>query len=86
VKVYGFDSLDVQRGDLQAAEVEAADFDFGLEAIARDLGWEFVSTRFKEARDELVERMTEEQESYPELIRAAKQIRASDVPITGGSL
>jgi len=75
MKVYGFDSTDVVRGELQSEEVDAIDMYFPDDMQAT-LGWEFLSTRFSEARSDLVRRMKEEG-SDPESIALVQSLKAS---------
>lgn len=75
MKVYGFDSTDVVRGELQAEEVDAIDMHFPDDMQAT-LGWEHLSTRFSEARSALVRRMKEEG-SDPESIALVQSLKAS---------
>lgn len=75
MKVYGFDDTGVMRGELLAAKVDAGDMQYpGL--TRRELGWEFVSSRFAEARDELISRMQQE-DVDSELIDVVRSLKAS---------
>lgn len=79
MKVFGFDDSDVFRGDLWAAEAEAFELHFDGELAAR-LHWDYLSTRFAEAKAELVQRMQDEgvdQESI-DLVRSMK---AAQIPL-----
>ncbi|KMQ73765.1 hypothetical protein [Marinobacter subterrani] len=79
MKVYGFDDVDVHRGELRAAEAEPWGLRFPGELQAR-LDWEFMSTRFSEARTELVLRM-EQQDVDPELIEGVRRLKAGWLPV-----
>ncbi|MGB1762986.1 hypothetical protein [Alloalcanivorax xenomutans] len=79
MKVYGFDWSGPSRGDLMAAQVDAVDLEFGMDAIAANLDWEFASRSFKEAKETLLKAMTESG-ADPELIQAARRYKASYVP------
>ncbi|KRW83686.1 hypothetical protein [Marinobacter sp. P4B1] len=75
MKVYGFDSTDVVRGELQVEEVDAIDMHFPEEMQAK-FGWDLLSTRFSEARSALVRRMKAEG-SDPESISLVESLKAS---------
>ncbi|WP_342632749.1 hypothetical protein [Marinobacter alkaliphilus] len=74
MKVYGFDSADIVRGELQSEEVDAIDMHFP-DDIQATLGWEFLSTRFSEARSALVREMKAEG-SDPESLALVQSLKA----------
>ena len=80
MKVYGFDDSDVVRGELRAAEVDAADISHYHDIATAELGWEYMSTRFKEAQRELIARM-EAEDSDPELTDSVRRLKAAYVPL-----
>lgn len=79
MKVYGFADTDVVRGELRAAEIEAAELHFH-DATTAELGWEYMSKRFKEAQGELIAQM-EAEGSDPELINDVRRLKAAYIPI-----
>lgn len=79
MKVYGFDSTDIVRGELRANWVDACDMHFPHEIEGR-FDWEFCSTRFVEAQTKLIARM-EEEGSDPDLIDTVRSLKASFIPV-----
>lgn len=79
MKVYGFDCTGPHRGELMAAQIDALELEFGMEAIAAGLDWEFAATSFKAAKAELLQEMVL-QDADPDLVRLARQCKARDVP------
>ena len=80
MKVYGYDDTGACRGELLAANIDASDLDFGLEAIAYDLEWECAFTAFGDAKKALMEAM-QKVNADPELVKAVRETKASYVPI-----
>ena len=81
MKVFGFDDTGVMRGEMLAAKVDAGDMRFpGM--TRRELGWEFVSSKFSEARGELLNRMYDEGVD-DEMIKTVRSLKASWVPVEG---
>ena len=80
MKVYGYDDTGPARGELIAAEIAARDLDFGLDALAGELGWEYVATAFCEAKQALVAKMCADG-ADEELIRMVRGMKASYVPV-----
>jgi len=76
MKLYGWDDTGVARGELLAADVPKRDLDFGLDAIAYDLQWDAIFTRFAVAKAALLAAM-EEAGTDPELILVARRFKAS---------
>jgi len=83
VKVYGWDDTGVQRGELLAAIVDAAELDYGTDMLAGELGWEQSFTSFQEARKQLINAMSAEGVDR-ELIDLVRSLKAGYVPLTGG--
>ncbi len=81
MKVYGFDSTSVARGEILAAEINRIDLDFGLDVLARELNWERADTAFKSIHQALLKRMQEEGVD-PDLLATARQIKANYVSVT----
>lgn len=81
MKVYGWDYVGVQRGDMLAANVPSQDLYYGVDAIAGELGWECAFTSFSEARKAMICAMRV-QRVDEELIDALRTLRASQVPVT----
>lgn len=79
MKVYGFDDADVIRGELRAAEIDAADLDFSDNTCA-GLGREYMTTRFGEAQKELLARMRNE-EADDEALAAVRSLKAAWIPL-----
>lgn len=79
MKVFGFDDIDVQRGELRAAKIDAMLLHFH-EATCAELGWEFMSTRFSEAKAELIRRMDEEGVD-PEMVAVVRGLKAAFLPV-----
>lgn len=79
MKVFGFDDSDVVRGELRAANIDAADLHFH-DATCAELDWEFMSAKFSEARKELIKRMVEEGADH-EAIALVRTLKASYVPV-----
>jgi hypothetical protein len=79
MKVYGFNELDVARGELRAVEADNADLHFE-EEFKCSLDWEYLSRRFSAAKSALLERMKIEG-SDPELIDAVKGFKASFISV-----
>ena len=77
MKIYGFEDSDIARGELRAVEGDAADMAYP-EDLLGSLDWEFLSTRFSEARSQLATRMADEG-CAPELIEAVRGLKASFV-------
>lgn len=80
MRVYGWEDCGVLRGEMEAANVPAAELDFGDEHLARELGWEACFMRFADARCALIARMEEERVD-PELIDLVRKTKARDVPV-----
>lgn len=76
MNVYGFDDTGPYRGDILVTQIDAHDLNFGMEAIAHDLGWEFCSTAFSLARAELIKAI-KNINADPDLIRAVRDCKAS---------
>lgn len=79
MKVFGFDDTDVQRGELRAAKIDASQLHF-QEATCAELGWDFMSTRFAEAKAELIRRMDAEGVD-PEMAVVVEGMKAAFVPV-----
>lgn len=82
MKIYGFDSIAVARGEMLAAEApsQVVNFD-GPDQVGDGLGWERAFTSFKAAKRELIIHMVAER-CDPEMVRAVQSLKASDVPVT----
>lgn len=80
MKIYGWDDSGVMRGDMLAANVTARDLDFGLDAVAGDLGWEFAFLSFKDARIAMLEQMQRDG-ADEELIQNMRTMKASYLPV-----
>ncbi len=80
MKVYGYEDIGPARGELVAAVVTADAIDFGMEALAYDLGWENAFTSFREAKRALKEQMHVDG-CDQELIRLVRMLKARDIPI-----
>jgi hypothetical protein len=83
MKVYGWDDTGVQRGELLAAIVDAAQLYYGVDILAGELGWERAFTSFAEARKQLVNAMSAEGVDQ-EIIDLVRSLKAAYVPLTGG--
>jgi len=81
MKVFGFDDADVMRGELRAAQIDAADLHFHDQTCTR-LDWEYMSTRFAEARAELLKRMDEEGVD-PEMAVVVCRMKAAFITLEG---
>lgn len=81
MKVFGYDDTGVSRGELLAAVVRAIDLDFGMDLLAKELGWEYVFTSFKKAQSDLIARM-KLHGIDPDLIKTVRDTKASYVPVT----
>lgn len=79
MKAYGFDDTDICRGELRAVVVDTSDLVY-QEELTGELGWEYLSTRFAQAKKELLRRMADE-EVEQESMDAVKSLKASDIPI-----
>ncbi|SEQ24171.1 hypothetical protein SAMN03080615_00860 [Amphritea atlantica] len=80
-KVFGYDSNAPQRGEIEAANVEAWEVKhFGADSLKARFGWEVCSTSFKEEKASLLKQMQKECR-YPELIEDVKNTKAADVPV-----
>ena len=79
MKVFGFDDVDVLRGELRAAKIDAMLLHFH-EATCAELGWDFMSTRFTEAKAELIRRMDAEGVD-PEMAVVVQGMKAAWVPV-----
>lgn len=77
MRVYGYDSCDIMRGEVQGAEVDKLDLDYPEQLKAR-LDWEEVSTSFNEAKGKLLAAMAEEAVDA-ETIAATQQIKRSHI-------
>lgn len=80
MKAFGFDETDILRGEMQAAQVDAWIIKERPEWCAGEQGWEFASSRFAEAKSELIRRMKED-EVDTELIAQVKSLKAYYVPV-----
>jgi len=80
MRVYGFDSTDIQRGEMQAANVDARLMDFPEEAMAT-LDWEFLSARFVEAKAELIKEMQKE-DIDADMIDVVQSLKPAFIPVT----
>ncbi|MFT6552565.1 MAG: hypothetical protein ACJA1I_002621 [Zhongshania marina] len=80
MKVYGYDDTGPFRGELVAAEIRAIDLDFGEKFLASELGWEFCTTRFAEAKKSLIARM-KNLGADEEMISAVRECKAGYVPV-----
>lgn len=58
MKVYGFDSTDVLRGELRAIVLKGPDLHF-VDEICGGMDWEYHSARFKDAQGALIRHMEE---------------------------
>lgn len=79
MKVYGFDSTDIVRGELRAAEADSLDLEHS-EMLRNSLDWEYISTRFPEARAALIKSMKDEG-SDPEMIQGVRRLKASYISV-----
>ena len=79
MKVFGFDDTGVLRGEMLAAEIDAMLLHF-QEATCAELGWEYMSTPFSEAKAELIHRMDAEGVD-PEMVVIVKRLKASWIPL-----
>lgn len=83
MKVYGFDSIDIQRGEVRAAEVDADWYHDFPDNLRATLDWECMDTAFARVRRALIEHM--QRENVPsDLIETVRTMRASYVPVSEG--
>lgn len=80
MKVFGFEDVGPYRGEMLATDVRPIDLDFGEALLAVELGWEYCSTRFADARKKLLAAMADAGVDE-ELVGAVKSIKAGDVPV-----
>lgn len=80
MKVYGFDSTDILRGELRAAEADATDRHYGMEIFAGNRDWEFASTQFRKAQQRLIAHMQAEGVAQ-DMIDAVKTLKPSYISV-----
>lgn len=79
MRVYGFNDIDVQRGELRGAEIDAELLHYDGEA-EKALDWDYLSSMFATAKAKLIERMTEE-EVDDEMIQVVASMKAKFIPL-----
>ena len=79
MKIYGFDSIDVERGEINAVIVPGAEVRYrGIEAIATDYDWICAHSSFNAAKAALLSELKKEK-ADPEVISIVKSMTASCV-------
>ncbi|MDT8428517.1 MAG: hypothetical protein RQ757_07095 [Pseudomonadales bacterium] len=77
MKIYGYDDTALARGDMLVADIEAQELKaWPIDMIAAELGWEFASTRFGDARNHLLAALQAE-DADPEVIEIVRHTKAS---------
>lgn len=74
MRVYGFDSSDIMRGEIQGHQADAQVMNFSPEEVQASLDWEYLSSSFNKAKTALIQAMQEEGVDT-ELIAAAQSIK-----------
>lgn len=80
MKAFGFDETDILRGEMQAAQVDAWIIKSYPDRCAAEQDWEYASSRFAQAKAELIRRMKESGVD-PEIIAQVESLKAHFIPV-----